>query len=104
MADEYEVYMAEGQRLASERDDLIAQGVDPAELLVPLAPRRPRPMPTLPNPGITSNGKVYCNEPLLDHLGQPVPGHYCQRLVKARHRGREKGAHRGAHRVEWWSS
>lgn len=29
----------QGRRLASERDDLIAQGVDPAELIVPLAPR-----------------------------------------------------------------
>lgn len=28
----------QGRRLASERDDLIAQGVDPAELVVPLAP------------------------------------------------------------------
>jgi hypothetical protein len=28
--------MEEGRRLASQRDDLIAQGVDPALLLVPL--------------------------------------------------------------------
>jgi len=27
-----------GQRLASERDDLIAQGVDPADLAVPIYP------------------------------------------------------------------
>lgn len=30
--------LEDGRRLASEREDLIAQGVDPAELLVPLAP------------------------------------------------------------------
>lgn len=31
----------EGLRLASERDDLIAEGVDPAVLEVPLAPIAP---------------------------------------------------------------
>lgn len=30
--------MEEGRRLASQRDDLIAQGIDPAELAIPLAP------------------------------------------------------------------
>lgn len=30
--------MENGRRLASERDDLIAAGVDPAELAVPIAP------------------------------------------------------------------
>lgn len=30
----------EGRRLASDREDLIAQGVDPDELTVPLAPPR----------------------------------------------------------------
>jgi len=30
--------LEQGRRLASERDDLIARGVDPGELLVPLAP------------------------------------------------------------------
>lgn len=30
--------MENGRRLASERDDLIAAGVDPTELVVPLAP------------------------------------------------------------------
>lgn len=30
--------MEQGRRLASEREDLIAQGVDPADLLIPLAP------------------------------------------------------------------
>jgi hypothetical protein len=29
----------QGRRLAGQRDDLIAQGVDPADLLIPLAPR-----------------------------------------------------------------
>jgi len=33
--------MEQGRRLASERDDLIAQGADPAELEVPLAPDTP---------------------------------------------------------------
>jgi hypothetical protein len=30
-----------GRRLASERDDLIAQGVNPADLVIPLAPADP---------------------------------------------------------------
>lgn len=33
-----EYVLEEGRRLASERDDLIASGVDPSELLVPRAP------------------------------------------------------------------
>lgn len=32
------VILEAGRRLASERDDLIAQGVDPAELVVPIGP------------------------------------------------------------------
>jgi hypothetical protein len=42
----------EGRRLASQREDLIAAGANPADLAVPLAPApppRPRPRP-LPNP------------------------------------------------------
>lgn len=35
--EQYEL-LEQGRRLASERDDLIAQGVNPSELLVPLAP------------------------------------------------------------------
>jgi len=31
-------FMEQGRQLASQRDDLIAQGVDPAELAVPIAP------------------------------------------------------------------
>lgn len=31
-------FMEQGRQLASERDDLIAAGVDPAELAVPIAP------------------------------------------------------------------
>lgn len=42
--------MDEGRRLASERDDLIAAGVDPAELLVPLAPLGPGPCPDCGHP------------------------------------------------------
>jgi hypothetical protein len=33
--------LEEGRRLASDRDDLIARGVDPAELPIPLAPMEP---------------------------------------------------------------
>jgi hypothetical protein len=36
-------YAEQGRRLASERDDLIAQGVDPADLTVPLHPGDPLP-------------------------------------------------------------
>lgn len=38
--------LEEGRRLASEREGLVAAGVDPAELAVPLAP-----VPVLPDPG-----------------------------------------------------
>lgn len=38
MCGDCEELMEEGRRLASERDDLIADGIDPAELLIPLAP------------------------------------------------------------------
>lgn len=31
-------FMEQGRQLASERDDLIAQGVDPADLVIPIAP------------------------------------------------------------------
>lgn len=34
-------FMEQGRQLASERDDLIAAGVDPAELAVPIAPYDP---------------------------------------------------------------
>lgn len=37
---DYDALTEEGRRLASQRDDLIAQGVDPADLAVPLAPHR----------------------------------------------------------------
>lgn len=74
-------------------------GVDPT--FAPITPP-PRPRPMLPNPGVTENGKVFCNEPLVDHDGLST-GYYCGRLVKQHHRGREQGTHRGAHRVEWWS-
>lgn len=33
--------MESGRRLASKRDDLIAAGIDPADLVVPLAPTDP---------------------------------------------------------------
>lgn len=35
---DYDELMENGRRLASERDDLIAAGVDPADLIVPIAP------------------------------------------------------------------
>lgn len=64
------------------------------------APRPPGPPPVLPNPGITENGKVHCNEPLI--VGGQTVG-YCERFVKRHHRGRKQGTHRGPHRLEWWS-
>lgn len=38
---ETKTLMEEGRKLASEREDLIASGVDPSELEIPLAPIRP---------------------------------------------------------------
>lgn len=38
----YRRLLRRGQRLASERDDLIAQGADPTTLRHPLAPIKPR--------------------------------------------------------------
>lgn len=67
--------------------------------MIPPPPPRP-PVPVLPNPGRTENGKVHCNEP---YVVNGVTVAYCERLVKYRHRGREQGTHRGAHRFEWWS-
>lgn len=37
----------QGRRLARQREDLIAQGVDPSELLIPLAPAEPTDTPDL---------------------------------------------------------
>lgn len=37
-ADRRRRLLEEGRRLATRRDDLIAAGVDPADLLIPLAP------------------------------------------------------------------
>lgn len=37
--------LEQGRRLASEREDLIADGIDPAELLIPVAPENPRKNP-----------------------------------------------------------
>lgn len=45
----------EGRRLASERDDLIAAGVDPADLLVPLAPGEAEARVSV---SITGDGRV----------------------------------------------
>lgn len=57
--------------------------------------------PVLPDPGgVTENGRVPCNEPMIVN-GQTVA--YCTRFVKYRRRGRERGTHRGPHRYEWWS-
>jgi hypothetical protein len=43
----------EGRRLASRRDDLIAHGVDPADLLIPMwcdgTPHSPNAIPPLPH-------------------------------------------------------
>jgi hypothetical protein len=42
--------LEQGRRLASQRDDLIAQGVDPSELEMPLAPP--------PGPGQEDGGSI----------------------------------------------
>lgn len=76
-----------GRELASQREDLIVAGVDPAELAIPIAPP-PKARPMLPDATRTVTGHVACNAP------GPAGG-YCGRLVKPGRR------HRGRHRIEW---
>lgn len=55
--------------------------------------------PLLPNPGVTENGMVYCNEPLIIN-GQVVG--YCEALVKrSGTRFRRPRWHKGRHRISW---
>lgn len=62
--------MEQGRQLASERDDLIAAGVDPAELAVPVAPATPpEPVPdTAPTSDNDTIDAAYSGKAIHDVL------------------------------------
>jgi hypothetical protein len=60
-------------------------------------PRRPRPV--LPNPGVTTNGRVMCNEPLV--VNGATVGYCCALVHERGTRFTRPGWHKGPHRIEW---
>jgi hypothetical protein len=71
----------EGRRLASQREDLIAQGIDPGELLVPIHPadaeRQVEPCPDCARPEFHAEGcrRIMPAGDPLEHLQFGPPWH-----------------------------